>query len=147
MNKFTAYQKAVERTLATLPIGPDGEVYTTSLENDQKGTIAGRVGVNTAGVAAMLVVQGTHRAATPDEIENWKADQARKKAESEAAAAKKDNKVADVKVDMGSFMSQFMAILAANQQKEAETVPAAPIQQSTSPKPNRAPNSPAQSGA
>lgn len=143
MNKFTAYQKSVERTLATLPVGPDGEVYTTSLENDQKGTIAGRVGVNTAGVAAMLVAQGTHRAANPDEIENWKADQARKKAESEAAAAKKDNKVADVKVDMGSFMNQFMAILAANQQKEAETVPTIPVP----PKSNRAPNSPAQSGA
>jgi Rod binding domain-containing protein len=129
-NKFTAYQEAVERAKATLTVGPNDEVYLTSLDNPTKGTFAGRVGINSSGIAAMLVAQGTHRAATAEEVANWKAEQLQAKATIEAAAAHKEGKATNM--DLTQFLAQFASVIAAASPaaqtlaKESE-VPAIPV--------------------
>ncbi len=104
MLNLKLYQAQIDQVKATLPIGPDGEVYTTSVTNDQKGTIAGRVCINTPGLSAMLIVQGTHRLSTPDEIRTWLDEQARRKHETETAAAKKESKFT---IDMSQFLREL----------------------------------------
>ena len=133
-NKFTAYQEAVERAKATLTVGPNDEVYLTSLDNPTKGTFAGRVGINSSGIAAMLVAQGTHRPATAEEVADWKAEQLRAKATIEAAAAHKEGKATNM--DLNQFLAQFASVIAAaspaaqTPAKESE-VPAIPVPATT----------------
>jgi predicted Fe-S protein YdhL (DUF1289 family) len=54
-----------------------GAIYLMSLTNRQKSTIGGRICVlRNENIAATHIVNGTHRAATPQEISAWKQQQA-----------------------------------------------------------------------
>lgn len=65
----------------------DGSVYVTSLRNRSYGTIAGRVTLTTIKLAGQLMVEGTQRLSTAEEVAAHLAEHATRRNEIQGAAA------------------------------------------------------------
>jgi tripartite-type tricarboxylate transporter receptor subunit TctC len=68
-----------------------------------------------------MIIQGTHRLATPEEIAQWKAEQAIQKRLTEEEHARRQAKVqVTPKVELGDDFKQLVARLIAQQQPLSE---------------------------
>jgi hypothetical protein len=100
----------------------DGAVYLMSQNARRMGVSAGRMSCNTPHVAALMLIQGTHRLATSEEVAQWKAEQAIQKRITEEEHARRQAKVqVTPKIDLGDDFKQLLAKLAAQQQAPSES--------------------------
>lgn len=108
---------------------PDGTVYLVSRSDRKKRVIEGRFFVCSPQVAALMLVQDTHRLATTEEIENWKSDQKTRGVVQTQIQAKRESKVV---LDLAGVLEQIRMM----QQPQAPAVTtAAAVAEPEAPKP------------
>jgi hypothetical protein len=84
------YWAAVRKEEAGLPGAPDEPVFIVSQDNELSGTTAGKVSAASRQYAARWIAGGTHKLASPEEIERYIADlKARTEAIAKAELEKK----------------------------------------------------------
>lgn len=100
----------------------DGAVYLVSIEKRQKRMVGGRIAVANPHVAALMIVQETHKLATQEQIAGYIEEQRKRGAHLVQLQARKDAKV---NLNLGELVQNLVAANAAAAPPAApEEVPA-----------------------
>lgn len=124
MFDINEYFREIRDKAAELKRHEDGAIYLMSLNNRQRGTVAGVVCVlSNAQVAATHIVNHCHRLATEEEIAAWKQEQLEKAERERAERAAKQIKY-NLQLQLPPWLQQPGAPLTAEIPPAVAPVPA-----------------------